>query len=106
MFRLGIDASGGDNGEIEVCKAVAKVAASDDTITFYVFGDKDVNANWALIQKFSKHVDDINKDVRVNYKKYYSMTKTRKKLVGYYHDLRSEIVNDVTNQLTLSPNLL
>lgn len=63
----------------------------------YVFGDKDVNANWALIQKFSKHVDDINKDVRVNYKKYYSMTKTRKKLVGYYHDLRSEIVNDVTN---------
>lgn len=42
MFRLGIDASGGDNGEIEVCKAVAKVAASDDTITFYVFGDKDI----------------------------------------------------------------
>ena len=42
MFRLGIDASGGDNGEIEVCKAIVKTIASDDTIIFYVFGDEDI----------------------------------------------------------------
>ena len=42
MFRLGIDASGGDNGEIEVCKAIVKSIANNDTITYYVFGDEDI----------------------------------------------------------------
>lgn len=42
MLRLGIDASGGDNGEIEVCKAIAKSVACNDAITFYVFGDEDL----------------------------------------------------------------
>ena len=63
MFRLGIDASGGDNGEIEVCKAIVKSIASNDTITYYVFGDEDI-----IRDSFDKLKKTIGKEVKLTIK--------------------------------------
>lgn len=51
MVRIGIDASGGDNGEIEVIKSVVSALKINNDICFTILGVKDV-----IIQCFS----DIN----------------------------------------------
>ena len=42
MIRIGIDASGGDNGEVEVVKAVIEYSKNHDDVKFYIFGDEDI----------------------------------------------------------------
>ena len=41
MYRIGIDASGGDNGELEVVKAVVDSLKNNNSIDIYIFGDED-----------------------------------------------------------------
>lgn len=55
MIRIGLDASGGDNGEIEVIKAVINYLKSNNDITFVVLGDESIVRN-----EFAKHNIDIN----------------------------------------------
>lgn len=45
MIRIGLDASGGDNGEIEVVKAVINYLKNYNDITFVVFGDESIVRN-------------------------------------------------------------
>lgn len=42
MIRIGLDASGGDNGEIEVIKAAASVTKNYNDISIILFGDKEI----------------------------------------------------------------
>lgn len=45
MFKIGIDASGGDNGEIEVIKAVVAYLNKNNDVSFVIFGDESIIIN-------------------------------------------------------------
>lgn len=55
MIRLGLDASGGDNGETEVIKTIINYFTKNNDITIVVFGDELIIRN-----EFAKHDFNIN----------------------------------------------
>lgn len=55
MMRIGLDASGGDNGELEVVKAVINYYKINSDIEIVLFGDESIIKN-----EFSKQNVDIN----------------------------------------------
>ena len=42
MIKIGIDASGGDNGEFEVIKAIVEYSKKNNDVEFIIFGDEDI----------------------------------------------------------------
>ena len=61
MFRIGIDASGGDNGELEVIKAVVDSLNNNNNIRIVIFGNKD-----DIISSFNalnQEVDNYNIEI-------------------------------------------
>lgn len=54
MIKIGIDASGGDNGEVEVIKAIIEYSKSYNDVEFYIFGNEDI-----IRDEISKHNTNI-----------------------------------------------
>lgn len=57
MIKIGIDASGGDNGEKEVIKAIVNIIENENDIKFFVFGIKSL-----IEEEFKKHNFNISHD--------------------------------------------
>lgn len=61
MIRLGIDASGGDNGESEVVKAVIDYLKLNDDLTFVIFGNETIIKN--QFNNFNVNIDNLRIEI-------------------------------------------
>ena len=60
MIKVGIDASGGDYGTVEVCKAIASEFNKNENISYYIYGNND-----EIKSSFEKLSFDVNNE-RIN----------------------------------------